>query len=432
MQKYFSRFSFSLLIFVVAFAALAKGGNSVWARELVIMAVALAFVLMPWSSLVSKPAALWLLPWLVVTVFIGLQLLGSIDGQGFKTSMPLQTVAYWAIFSAYWALAWLVSGLSIIDMRRLVAVLVALACFQAMYGLVAFIGGQETIMGIWEKEIYLQDATGSFVNRNHFAGYLALLWGIGLSYFFSYENKHGSRAAIGLRIGLALIFSMVLTIAILGSHSRLGMVAGLLSVVLWIYLYVTRGHTVSKWSKPILVGMVLAVLFGLVWFGMGKLISRFSLLGLDTRYLVWEAMSNLPLSSWLFGIGAGSFEDVFGTIVPLNVQGDAVFREAHSDWLEFMLDFGLIGTAFIAAALVFWFIKTRPTRWSLIQYGALCGMAAIAIHSLGDFNLQIPGVAVTFWVAVGLLMNPNVSQKAVDKRRREMSRSGRQRRVQRF
>ncbi len=83
-------------------------------------------------------------------------------------------------------------------------------------------------------------------------------------------------------------------------------------------------------------------------------------------------------------------------------------------------------------AFAFWLVKIRPVRWSLVQYGSLCGIIAIAFHSLGDFNLQIPGVAVTFWVAVGLLMNPNVSQKAVDKRRREMSRSGRQRRVQRF
>ena len=411
--------SLLLLFFVVAFAALAKGGNSVWAREIIIIAVMLAFVLKPWNTLELKPAAPWLLPWLVITVFIGLQLLGSVEGQGFKTWMPLQTTAYWAIFSAYWALAWLVAGLSITDTRRLVVVLVALACFQAMYGLVAFIGGQETILGLWKKEYNLQEVTGSFVNRNHFAGYLALLWGLGLSYFFSYQNKTGSRPAVALRVGLAVIFSVVITIAILGSHSRLGMIAGLLSVALWVFLYFTRGHAVSKWSKPILTGLVLAVLFGMVWFGMGKLILRFADLGEDGRYLMWDAMFSLSYGEWLFGVGAGGFEDFFRTITPLSIQGDTVFREVHNDWLEFALDFGLIGSAFIVIAFVFWFTKTRPARWSLIQHGALCGITAIAIHSLGDFNLQIPGVAVTFWAAVGILMNPNMSQSAVDQHRRD-------------
>ncbi|MCP3953366.1 MAG: hypothetical protein GY697_14285 [Desulfobacterales bacterium] len=122
---------------------------------------------------------------------------------------------------------------------------------------------------------------------------------------------------------------------------------------------------------------------------------------------------------------------MFGTIVKWDVQG-SVYYEAHNDYLEFIFDFGLIGSGLIVAALVIWFKHIQVKGWSLIQYGALGGIVAIAIHSLGDFNLQIPGVAVTFWVAVGLLMNPNISQKAVDKRRREMTRSGRQRRVQRF
>lgn len=423
MQKLLSVLSFSLLIFVVAFAALAKGGNSVWAREIIIIAVMLAFVLISWNSLKQKPVPLWLLPWLAITVFIGLQLLGSVDGQGFKTSMPLQTVAYWAIFSAYWALAWLVSGLSTIDTRRLVTILVVLASFQAMYGLVSFIGGQETILGLWEKEYYLQDVTGSFVNRNHFAGYLALLWGVGLSYFFSYENKAGARPAIALRVGLAIIYSMVVIIAILGSHSRLGMIAGLLSVALWIYLYIKRGHAASAWAKPVLVGLVLAVIFGMVWFGMGRLIERFVQLSSEERFVVWDAMLSLPVSDWLFGIGAGSFEDFFRTITPLHVQGNSIYFEAHNDWLEFTLDFGLIGSAFIFTAFAFWFTKMRPVQWSLIQYGALCGIVAIAIHSLGDFNLQIPGVAVTFWVAVGILMNPSLSQGAADRVSRDKKRS---------
>ena len=417
MQKTLSNLSLLLLFSIVAFATLAKGGNSVWARELIIIAVMLVFLLQPWKTLELKPALPWLLPWLVITVFIGLQLLGSVAGLGFKTWMPLQTIAYWAIFSAYWALAWLVSGLSMTDSRRLVAVLVALACFQAMYGLVAFIGGQETILGLWERA-NPRDAGGSFVNRNHFAGYLALLWGIGLSYFFSYHNKAGFRSAITLRVGLAIIFSVVMIIAILGSHSRLGMIAGLLSVALWIFLYFTRGHAVSKWSKLILTGLVLAVLFGMVWFGMGKLILRFAELGNNERSLVWDAMLSLSLNDWLFGVGAGSFEDFFRTISPLHIQGDLVYREAHNDWLEFALDSGLIGTAFIITALIFWFTKLRPVQWSLIQYGALCGIIAIAVHSLGDFNLQIPGVAVTFWVAVGILMSPNISQDAVNQQRR--------------
>jgi len=421
MHKLFSFLSFSLLVFVLAFAALAKGGNSVWAREIIIVVVVLAWALWPRDTPEQQFGLVWWLPWLAVSVFIAFQLIAPFGEQAFHTVMPLQTIAYWAIFSAYWLIVWLVANVSLSQARSLVALLVVLACFQALYGLLAFLGGQDTILGLWEKEYYLRDVTGTFVNRNHFAGYLALLWGIGLSFFFAYENKQGARPAVVLRVGLAVLFSLVLIIAILGSHSRLGMLAGLLAIGTWIYFYVSRGQADSKWGKSVLIGLVLVILFGMVWFGMGKLILRFAQLGENERYLVWDAMLNQPFSVWLFGIGAGSFEDFFRTIVPLNIQGSSIYYEAHNDWLEFTLDFGLIGAACIATAFVFWFVRLRPRHWSLLQYGAMSGIIAIAVHSLGDFNLQIPGVAVTFWAALGLLMNPNVSQDKIKLIRREPS-----------
>lgn len=361
--------------------------------------------------------SIWVIPWVTFALFIALQVIGNYSNIPWHTYMIQNTLSYFSIFSAYFGIVFLIAYMDRDNALLVVVALVFSAVFQSLYGTITFIGGQETILGIWTKEHYKGDITGTFVNRNHFAGYLTLLWGLGLSYFFSSQDRFKD-IRLALSIGLAMIFSTLLLIAVMGSHSRLGMISALVAFLLWLFLLGRKQNSESSWLTPVMIGLpVLATLSG-IWFGIGRLIHRFAQLDQNNRFLVWQSMVDQPLNTWVFGIGAGSFEDYFRTISPTVLVGEGVWREAHSDWLEFVFDFGLVGASLILVSFVYWFFKVKPLRWSLLQYGAFCGVVAIGVHSLGDFNLQIPGVAVTFWVLVGLLMNHNISLDAQPKRKR--------------
>ena len=78
-----------------------------------------------------------------------------------------------------------------------------------------------------------------------------------------------------------------------------------------------------------------------------------------------------------------------------------------------MLELGIIGSLLAAMALLYWFWRVRPRQYTVIQFAAVGGVTAIAIHSLGDFNLHIPGSAVVFWTAVGIVMNPNLENRRI-------------------
>jgi len=103
------------------------------------------------------------------------------------------------------------------------------------------------------------------------------------------------------------------------------------------------------------------------------------------------------------GQGAGSFEAVFP-----KYPGDDIrlhFDHAHNDFLQFAIEFGLLGliplAGFVLLALwhglrALW--RKRSTYRSGVAFGAVMGILALLFHSATDFNLQIPANAATFVV----------------------------------
>jgi O-antigen ligase len=71
--------------------------------------------------------------------------------------------------------------------------------------------------------------------------------------------------------------------------------------------------------------------------------------------------------------------------------------EAHNDYLQSLLDGGLVGFLLVAgvAAIVFRGALARARR-SPIELGLFGALAGFAFHELVDFNGQIPANAATF------------------------------------
>jgi putative inorganic carbon (HCO3(-)) transporter len=335
---------------------------------------------------------------------------GVCDSQSISP-FPMATVSHWAMFSVYWMVAWLASRLEKGQVKVLVGVIALLALFEAFYGVLSFIGGQETILGIWQKKHYLGDVTGTFVNRNHFSGFLELSWPLALSLILLPARRGGFHWPQKVRYVLVGLFSLIVGLAILNSHSRLGTISAIAGLLVWS-LAMRRSNNKSGLDTPRWVGraVIAVALLGGVWFGLETLLERFvQLPEAEGRFQAWSSLMTLPVSTWLTGIGAGTFIDVFRTVQPAEIG--PVFAYAHSDVIEFFLDFGLIGAALILSAAILWFRRILRGKLSLLQIGALGGISAIFVHSFGDFNLHISGVAIVFWVAVGILVNPNLQRE---------------------
>ena len=120
--------------------------------------------------------------------------------------------------------------------RRLAVCFVAIGVFEAVYGLAEYLTGHQHIFG-YRKRHYVHSVTGTYINKNHFAGLMemALLLALGLYWdqIGALRRRRGLKAwMISLadddrgRSTLTLLSIGLMGSALLLSFSRTGIVVG--------------------------------------------------------------------------------------------------------------------------------------------------------------------------------------------------------------
>src|SRR6267378_1199754 len=167
-------------------------------------------------------------------------------GSHFTVSMaPHQTVLHLFLLVTYLTIFFLTLVLcrNHKAKKRLVFALVSLAVFEALYGLIQYLTGWQQIF-TYVKKYYLEEATGTYINRNHFAGFLEMILPFAVvlalrSAGFLFENTLGGTATLRKIVSrtelLSLVFWLFLAIllfaALVLARSRMGIISALVSLV---------------------------------------------------------------------------------------------------------------------------------------------------------------------------------------------------------
>ena len=292
---------------------------------------------------------------------------------------------------------------------------------QAVYGVLVVLGGPIfdilSIAAAADRD-RITSASGTFVNRNNFAGYLemCIALGIGLLVTQILVNKNkfaGFRAAIRNFLITMLsgkarlrVFLALMVVALVLSHSRGGNSAfyaslGICAVLgLWLY----RKHHKAK-SLALLFASLIAVDVLILgsWFGLDQLAARLETTDplKEERTFVFQKNVDVLHDFWLTGSGAGSYYSIFPNY--RDNQSFYFYDFAHNDFLQTGIEYGLIGSLFFGLIALLSFIKAiqaQKQRHTAILKGmgfaAMMGIMSIMIHSSTDFNLQIPANALLF------------------------------------
>lgn len=309
----------------------------------------------------------------------------------------------------------------------LLAALVISGTLQGFYGTFMALSGFEwSLFG--ETVSHGSVATGTFVNRNHFAGYIemTLACGIGLMMAMRSTEKWSWASAIELvmgpkaRLRIALV---ILVIALVMTRSRGGNVAFFTAMLLMSMLFIVRNKDNRRRNILILLSLILIdTLVISQYFGLENLKDRLVNTRLvDTVQIVevdqvpvevlqkaneirgQVVLDALPLAKQnpIVGQGAGAFEATYAQYADQTVR--LHFDHAHNDHLQFFIEYGAIGTLLLAvfvgwslccALAALW--QTKSMFRNGLGLGVSMGIVSIMIHSFSDFNLQIPANAATF------------------------------------
>jgi len=303
--------------------------------------------------------------------------------------------------------------------RTIALALLISAAFQGLYGLLVVASGHDRIWHL-PKQHFLDNATGTFVNRNHYANLLAMSLAVGAALIISELERRaarGGRAAPGLvrlfgpERGSSLVLGLLLIVGLAGlllSFSRAGIATGLLAVVL-VFLIAGRARR-PRTRLLVVVLIVAAALLPLWQIGADRLIARFELAGEHFvaptgRATVWlDTVAMFP-DFPVVGCGYGTFAATYPIYRSADVR--KFFSNAHNDTLEALVEGGTIGMIFLLMTLVPILrrtIRTLGGAKGTLAVGFAAGLAAMCLHSVVAFTFHIPSNAATAVVLAGAVL----------------------------
>ncbi len=308
--------------------------------------------------------------------------------------------------------------------RRSTSVLAAIvlaSTIQAVYGGLMLLSGLEWGF-LGEKTSYRGVATGTFVNRNHLANYMALGAAAALGMILS-ELGNGPRSggARGRLLGMIrLVFSakmrarlalVILVIALILTRSRMGNTAFFISLCICGMGFILLRQ--RRYIVPALLLfssiVVIDILIVSNWYGLERVVDRIEqtdLVSENRTNLLTEARATIDAYA-VTGSGLGTFALAHDPFRARN--SGAYFDHAHNDYVQFLIETGVIGFAILAVFVaghalhaVRILISRRSRHAAAAAFAALMAMLAEAIHATADFNLQIPANAATLLVLMSL------------------------------
>jgi O-antigen ligase len=373
-------------------------------------------VLLAWLILQAAPGVplAWRHPlWREASAALGLPDEGSIGlDPGNATAALIRLATYAGVF-------WLALhyGRDPVRAKQAIAAVAIAGGAFALYGLAGYFAGWHSILWI-DKVAYSDDLTSTFINRNNYATYAGLSWLCLLALFFrglakwteerSGRNEwlHALLRFIEREGWLHLLGTLVLVSALLTSHSRGGLLATVAGIVVFcIALSATRSYERRLGRR---FSTIAFILLAAVYFAGGRVVDERLAAAAATQddrpkvyALTAKSIGDQP---WL-GTGLGTFEEAFRFYRTPDVT--VTYAQAHNTYLENALEMGVPGCGLLSGGILcmslssLWGVRRRR-RDGVYSCLGLGVTVLVGAHSLVDFSMQIPAVAITYALILGV------------------------------
>jgi O-antigen ligase/tetratricopeptide (TPR) repeat protein len=266
---------------------------------------------------------------------------------------------------------------------------------------------------------------GPWVYRNHYAGFMELLFPLVLTLFFYYRPKVSQQGSIRRKV-VSIIsaptsngyfflgFSVVVILASIFIGLSRG---GIISATLALFFFLVLLNKKSSHSGRILPLIFLAAfLLAVTWFGWDPILERFNGTTNESgtitegRLQVWADCIPFIKDFFFTGSGFGTFINTFPQYSTLPTF--SVYDHAHNDYIELLTDGGILGFILAASFVITIFrngfrqLKIRREPYStLLTIGGLTALFALMIHSITDFNMHNGANGLYFFFICGVLIS---------------------------
>ena len=331
----------------------------------------------------------------------------------------LNSFAWWSfllsLFLFFFVLRYICS-----DRKTLYLVLftmIGIGIIEAFYGLIQALVPSMGVLWVDYVHEYMGNARGTFINRNHFAGFIEMIWPLILGFTLAKtDRKHSLKKALASdllnRQALMALGIVVLLLALLLSRSRAGIAGGLIGLLTFWYLSRPNMRSIALHTRLMMGGIVVVLSIYCLTIGVGPIFERFLLIDeYNSRVDIWRDSLSI-LKDHPLGIGLRNYETLF-QVYNQSHFSDRIVTYAHNDYLQLLIETGWVGFFTLIGGFIYFIGKSfriirrldhkdDPMRFFL-AVGAFSGIISLAFHSFFDFNLQIPANCLYFVTLMAIL-----------------------------
>ena len=272
--------------------------------------------------------------------------------------------------------------------------------FTSIIAVLFYLNGNPDIF-IFKNSYYKNASSGFFINRTVLSVFLLFSLISSIEFLKKIDQIEKSKENNFILKIYIRLFILFITVGVITSFSRIGNF--LLFVTILIYL-INEFFFSKKKNQSFKIILLFIIVFDLIfigiYFGTSEIIDRFYFLKEEFSTISGE-ISNISrfdiikfgLSEFknfiYFGYGPGAFEDLF-KLKFINLSNQFA-NHAHSDLVEFLGEFGLVGISFLFLSLIKFFFNIK--NYNSIS---IIVLSYLIIILLFDFSLHIPIIQILF------------------------------------
>lgn len=285
------------------------------------------------------------------------------------------------------------------DIERITSLIVILGAGFSLFGIIQYFGGITNFW--WHQKKFISSV---YVNHNHFSGFLELCIPLCLGIIL-YERKTEKKLFYGYLL-------VIMLTAFIFSMSRGAWFSLAISFTAMFALLYKRREIGPRFFIALLIIMA-AGFFIIHSINLKLFVSRLASyrdLDFSGRLEIWRGALKIIKDNLFSGTGLGMFTYYFPEYRPVGLN--MFVNYAHNDYLQVSAEMGISGLLCMAY-IIFLILKkgfltyfvARSNFKKFITLGAVIGILSIAIHSMADFNLNIPANAALFAVLAGIIFS---------------------------
>lgn len=357
-------------------------------------------VLLTASHLVPLPYDVW-------SNLPGRQVIMDIDkavGLG-QISRPLSmspetTINALLSLSVPFAVLVLASQFDGVRQRRALGVVLLLSFTSAVVGLLQATGAD---IVLYSRQAS-QDVAGLFVNRNHQAALLALIFPMAAA-AISAGVAMGMPRKIEAFAGASMCLVAVPLVPVTGSRMGLVVVGVAFALVFaFRFLPLARGVVLPWLRYSAALAIVGGLVWATIWTSRDVAFMRLENQTGDLRWPVWQSILDMLPHYLPWGTGVGSYVEAYQVLEPDQLLRPAYSNHAHNEALEILLTAGIPGAALVVLASVFLAVAVGCGLRSLGDAALFKRLGSVviillAIASITDYPIRTPILSAVFALA---------------------------------